>query len=613
MNLVNIFRFSNLIIILTTVIITYFALNYLNNKESKTKPKKANITKAKKSDNIGSDLLELSEAVSFKSQNLIWVIKDNSAEAEKLAYLFEDIARAVENNAASIEEISATIEELSASSELINKETDKVSQFTENALEISKENKKWIEESASTLIELSENVNGSAQSIKTVDKALQNTTQLLKGIKDITDQINLLALNASIEAARAGQAGRGFKVVAGEIKKLSGETEKLTEEISEAISQMKLKLNNTEEIISEGIENIAGVEELAAKSVKSFSEMSENLKKVVNSTAKLSNNTENQAEAARQSTKAVESIAEESQLISENITDINNGVRKQSENSSQIYDLSESLTDISYKLHNIAVKKKEENMLIFGVNPFTKPEQVKKLYLPIINKVSELAARKAKTIIVPDYESLLDYMGEGLIDFAWFSPMAYVQAKAKLEIIPLVTPKINGKASYNGYIFSRKDSQFQQLSELHNSSFAFVDKLSASGYIYPKYLLKEAGIEVERDLKEIAFLGNHDKVIKSVINSNFDAGASYNEAWERAAKAGLNLDSLKIIKKTEAIPKDVIAANSSIESELRKTIQNAFLNVSTKKDIKEALNQTNITDFIKTEDQNFDVIRKYQL
>ena len=189
--------------------------------------------------------------------------------------------------------------------------------------------------------------------------------------------------------------------------------------------------------------------------------------------------------------------------------------------------------------------------------------------------------------------------------------MAYVEAKSKLDILPMVTPKINGKASYQGYIFSKKRSSYQKLSDLKNRSFAFVDELSASGYIYPRHLLQDAGLNLQRDLKEIDFLGNHDNVIQAVLNSDFDAGATYNEAWERAEKSGVNLSSLKIIKKTENIPKDVIAANDQLDKELASEIQSAFLEIADQDDLRESLKQTNITDFIKTVDSNFDVIRKY--
>ncbi|MFW6001694.1 MAG: phosphate/phosphite/phosphonate ABC transporter substrate-binding protein [Halanaerobium sp.] len=620
MEITHIFSYSNLISFALGALLTYFTANQLKNSKQTLKGREEKTTeKRSKSivleggeENINTALLELSEDVSFKSQDLIWVTENNNAQAEKLTALFADISEAVENNAASIEEISATIEELSSSSNLINQETENMEEFTEEVLNISEENKTWIEESASTLIEVSENVTNSADSIKLVEEALENTNQLLSGIKKITDQINLLALNASIEAARAGEAGRGFNVVAGEIKSLSEETEKLTERISDAFAEMNAEINNTETIISRGIENIEGVEELASKSVNSFEKMNDNLKKAVSSIARLSANTENQAAAAEQSTRAVEAISEDTATISENITDINYAVKEQNKNSRKILDYSQSLEDVSYKLHKISVKNKEDDMLIFGVNPFTKPEKVKELYLPIITKVTELISKRSKTIIVSDYEALINYMAEDLIDIGWFSPMAYVEAKSKLNILPLVTPKINAKASYQGYIFCRKSSNYQSLSELKNKSFAFVDELSASGYIYPKHLLQEAGLNLKRDLAEFDFLGNHDNVIQSVIDEDFDAGATYNEAWERAEKSGVNLSSLKIIKKTEDIPKDVIAANDQLDSELVAEIQSAFLKVADQDELKESLKQTNITDFIKTVDSNFDVIRKYQ-
>jgi len=484
-------------------------------------------------------------------------------------------------------------------------------EFTERVLSSSEENRNWIEESGNTLIEVSENVKHSGDSIDNVKKALKNTNQLLGGIKEITDQINLLSLNASIEAARAGEAGRGFNVVAGEIKSLSGETEKLTEEISEAVEKMNQEINNTSEIINLGIENIEGVEELAAKSIRSFEDMSSDLENVVSSIAKLSSSTENQAEAASQSTEAVESLAHEFQNISENITKINTGIKNQSQNSNKILDYSKGLTEISNKLHKISVHNKSDDMLIFGVNPFTKPDQVKELYIPIINKAAEMAGKKAKTIIASDYEALINFIKKGLIDIGWFSPMAYVEAKSQSSIIPIATPKINGKASYNGYIFSRKDAGINTLGEIKGSSFAFVDELSASGYIYPKYLLNEAGIDLQYDLSQIDFLGNHDNVINAVLDSEFDAGATYNEAWDRASSSGTPVNKLNIIKQTEDIPKDVIAAKPELDEEIIAQLQNSFIEVSKESSVQQSLKKTNITGFIKTEDSNFDVIRKY--
>jgi len=120
--------------------------------------------------------------------------------------------------------------------------------------------------------------------------------------------------------------------------------------------------------------------------------------------------------------------------------------------------------------------------------------------------------------------------------------------------------------------------------------------------------LKEVGIDVNKDLKEKLFLGNHDNVIKAVLNNEVEVGATYNEAWERAAST-LNLDSLNILAKTDLIPKDVIAARSGLDQNLLEETRNIFLNAD--QEIKEVLNQTNITGFTESEDQKFDIIRKY--
>ncbi|MFW5961525.1 MAG: phosphate/phosphite/phosphonate ABC transporter substrate-binding protein [bacterium] len=611
MGIINEFHFISFSIgaIITIFIFLIYVKFFRANKEKITSEKIRKPVRDEKSQKEQSNqLLDLSQEVSFKSQDLIWLINDNNKKAENLVGRFENISESVENNAAAAEEISATIEELSSSSNVIKQEMDKLEDFSEELVSDSEKNQNWIEESNKTLLDIANNVKKSGDSIESVEEALENTNQLLEGIIDITDQINLLALNASIEAARAGEAGRGFNIVAGEIKSLSEETEELTTQIREAINNINLEIKNTDQIIENGLENIEGVEELAGKSIDSFNLMNSNLYNVKDSISKLSESTENQASATEQTTQAVESMTQEFINISENVSEVDNNIKNQKENSEKLIKYSKNLNKIAYDLHKISVKNKADDMLIFGVNPFTKPEKIEELYVPIINRLCSKIGKTAKTIIVSDYEELTNYIQNDLIDIGWFSPMAYVTAKEKTNVIPMITPLIEGKASYRGYIFAREDSRYKSLRHLKDSVFAFVDPLSTSGYVYPKQMLKEVGIDVDRDLKEARFLGNHDNVIKAVLDGKVDAGATYNEAWDRAAKS-FNLNKLNILEKTDPIPKDVIAARSDLDQDILEETKDIFLKAD--QEIKDVLNNTNITGFTASDDSKFDIIRKY--
>ena len=562
------------------------------------------------SDKSDENLLDLSENVSFKSQQLIWLIKDSDAKIEDLVNLFEEIASSAEDNAASIEEVSASVEELSSSSEVISEKTNSLEEICKQALSSAQENKKWIGEASQTLIELSDHITESSQSINDLQQVAQNISSLLDRITEITDQIDLLALNASIEAARAGEAGEGFTVVAEEIKSLSEETEALTNQIQSTINNINTEVDNTSQVIEKGVEEIADVENVSRKTIKGFDDIIDNINRIIELTAELSTQTESQASATSQSTTAVDSITQESIEISDKVQEAYSIIKEQRENSEEVLDYSQNLNQIGYDLHCKSIRERDDDTVVFGVNPFAKPEVVKELYVPILNKVSTSLGKKAKTIIVEDYEALINYIDQQLIDIGWFSPLAYVEASEKTDISPLVTPVIDGQPSYQGYIFTQENSGIQNLSDLKNTIVGFVDPLSASGYIFPKNLLEESGVDIETDLKDMNFLGNHDKVIKGVLNNKVDVGATYDEAWQRAEESGLPMEELKIIKKTEAIPKDVIAGRSGLSSRLLKKLKESFIKLSTKDS--EVLVSAGIDDFVESDDQNFDIVRKYR-
>jgi methyl-accepting chemotaxis protein len=109
--------------------------------------------------------------------------------------------------------------------------------------------------------ELSDDIAASAQAVNQVEERVESIGSVVGTIQGISEQTNLLALNAAIEAARAGEAGRGFAVVADEVRNLAQRTQQATVEIQEMISQLQSSANSAVELMEKSVVEAAdGVE-----------------------------------------------------------------------------------------------------------------------------------------------------------------------------------------------------------------------------------------------------------------------------------------------------------------------------------------------------------------
>ncbi len=168
-------------------------------------------------------------------------------------------------------------------------ELEKAGQATENTAETSNASMAEISSILDKMQTLFEHINDSNVSIEGLNEKTNEITSVVSLIKDIADQTNLLALNAAIEAARAGEHGRGFAVVADEVRKLAERTQKATSEITISIDIMK---QETGGVLNKS-ENITKIADDVTHSVQSFNDRMEELNKEAVSMAKEIENMEN--------------------------------------------------------------------------------------------------------------------------------------------------------------------------------------------------------------------------------------------------------------------------------------------------------------------------------
>src|SRR5712691_8059435 len=250
--------------------------------------------------------------------------------------------------------------------------------------------------------------------------------------------------------------------------------------------------------------------------------------------------------------------------------------------------------------------------LKFGFTPVLSEPEMRIEFEPLMNYLSESIGQKVTLYIAKDYGDLRTQMESGAVDIGSFSPFAYVDAARGGKIRIIAQSIIEGSATYRGIIVARKDRGLKTIGDLKGKRFAFVDPKSASGYVYPRAMLIEKGINPEAFFKETIFAGSHDKVIDAVLEGRVDAGAIYDGALGVAKRSGVAVDGLLTLASSDPIPHDAIAVRIGMDEELAKRIQLALINLDKSEAGRRVIarSKKKLTGHVIAQDNLFDVVRR---
>jgi phosphate/phosphite/phosphonate ABC transporter binding protein len=250
--------------------------------------------------------------------------------------------------------------------------------------------------------------------------------------------------------------------------------------------------------------------------------------------------------------------------------------------------------------------------LKFGFTPVLGQTDERTEFEPLTAYLSDVIGQKVVLYVAKNYGDLRTQMEAGEVDIGSFSPFAYVDAVRGGKIRIIAQSVIDGSATYRGIIVARKDGGLKSLADLRGKRFAFVDPKSASGYVYPRAMLVEKGINPDSFFQETIFAGDHMKVIAAVLGGRVDAGATYDNALGIAKARGMPSDNLVVIASTDPIPHDAIAVRIGLDEALAKKIQSALVNLDKTEAGRRVIanSKKKLSGHVIAEDSTFDVVRR---
>ncbi|MGI1678939.1 MAG: HAMP domain-containing protein [Cellvibrionaceae bacterium] len=245
-----------------------------------------------------------------------------NANTEKLSLTAKETERGVVSQQSAIQQVVTAVREMAS---VVEDVASNVTQAAGNAQEADREAKSGMSVVTDTMAQIESLASDIVNAAEVIDRLQQETDNIgsvLDVIRGIAEQTNLLALNAAIEAARAGEQGRGFAVVADEVRTLASRTQSSTQEIQDMIERLQYGAREAVQMMEKGKTQAEESVKQAAEASNSLEAITEGVSAIRDKTNQIASASEEQSAATREMERNMENIADVARQTSEGSVEI---------------------------------------------------------------------------------------------------------------------------------------------------------------------------------------------------------------------------------------------------------------------------------------------------
>lgn len=223
--------------------------------------------------NVVGETISTANRITASASDLSSVSEEVAASSGEVSTAMIDITNGAEEQALSLRSMDEALNRMRQRAAEIDEASQQVRSLSSQIGEVASTRRTDIGRAIAMLREVREIVQASGQEVGELQKASEQITAFVETIQGIARQTNLLALNAAIEAARAGEHGRGFAVVADEVRKLADGSARAADEIEDAVGRIRTRIEAAASTMARGVSHVAGVEGVSREAEIAFEDI----------------------------------------------------------------------------------------------------------------------------------------------------------------------------------------------------------------------------------------------------------------------------------------------------------------------------------------------------